>query len=263
MLRRSARLLLVLAAVTASATLTPVATADYHPPTVLKGQFGPASDLHQAATIKKTDGGYRFIAGRQDSHLTVTARAGKLHFRDTGTRYLKGIPSSCHRQAASPGIAATCSIPAKYGPSHRMYVEIWPRLGDDYIDGSQLSSTFRFWVLSDAGRDTVLGGHGADFVNGAADADRVHGGGGNDWIRTGKGDDHVWGDAGADKLVGAEGADVLYGGTGADKLYGSGGHDVLWAASDGSHDALNCGGGRDRAHVDGGDRRRECERVGG
>ncbi len=177
MLTLTVRLVVVLTALaTATMSLTAVSHADhYHPPTELLGDGPTPIPLKNAAMIKETDGGFRYIAGQQDSHLTVTIADGKLRFEDTGTAELREIPSSCQRQRRPRGIAALCTIPAKFHDAHGWFVEIWPRLGDDYVDGSALPSTVRFWVLADAGRDTVFAGAGDDFVNGAQDTDRVCG----------------------------------------------------------------------------------------
>ncbi|HZJ05934.1 MAG TPA: calcium-binding protein [Nocardioidaceae bacterium] len=229
------------------------------PPTELTGDGGPVTPLKNAAMITKTDVGYRYIAGQQNSRLTITTVDGKLRYVDKGTRELRKIPKSCSRQAVSKGISALCNIPAKFGGGNKMFLEVWPRLGDDFVDGSTLTATFRLWVLGDRGDDTVLGGDGDDFVNGAQDNDKAWGGAGDDWIRTGKGNDKLWGGAGDDKLVGVHGNDVIYGGDGDDRVGGGPGRDVLWG--DAGQDFVACGGGRDRAHIDGSDRTSKCESV--
>jgi Ca2+-binding RTX toxin-like protein len=99
-----------------------------------------------------------------------------------------------------------------------MFLEVWPRLGHDFVDGSTLPATLRLWVLADAGNDTVYGGAGDDFVNGAHDTDRVWGGAGNDWVRGGSGNDRLYGGTGNDRLLGQDGADVVRGGAGVDRV---------------------------------------------
>ena len=215
--------------------------------------------LKNRAMITTTKSGYLFRAGQQDSHLVVTHVRGGIRFADSGTARWKSLPRACHRQSVSRGIAAVCHVPARFGRSNPMTLQLWTRLGDDYVDGSSLSHAFKLSVLADAGHDVVYGGAGNDFVNGAQDGDRVHGGPGNDWIRTGIGNDHIWGGSGNDKLVGQDGRDRLYGGDGADRLYGSNGHDVLYGNT--GSDLLNCGSASDTAHRDGGDRTRSCETV--
>ncbi|HET6562253.1 MAG TPA: hypothetical protein VFG72_10285 [Marmoricola sp.] len=203
---RSRLVRLALGIVACVITASVVPAADALPPTELVGG-GKVIPLKNAAMITKTNVGYRYRAGQQDSHLVVTKVGRRLHFKDSGTARLRSLPGSCREQRAAKGIAASCRVPAKYGVSRPMFVEVWPRLGDDYVNGSTLSAAFRLWALVDAGRDTVYGGAGADFVNGAHDADKVRGGAGNDWIRTGNGRDTVRGDAGADKIACGDGAD--------------------------------------------------------
>ena len=157
------------------------------------------------------------------------------------------------------GIAALCTIPAKFDADNKMFLEVWPRLGNDFVDGSTLSDQFRMWVLADAGLDTVRGGAGDDFVNGAQDGDKVWGGAGNDWIRTGPGADNSWGDTGNDKLVAGPDSDVVRGGEGNDRVDGGTGNDTLWA--DAGQDFALCGDGTDVAYVDVADRTTKCESL--
>jgi hypothetical protein len=241
-----------------ASTTIPVAHADYQPPTELMGDGGPVRPLKDAAMIERTEGGLRYIAGQQDSHLTVTVTNGKVRYVDTGTAELREIPSFCRRESVTTGIAALCTIPAAFDQG-TMFLEVWPRLGDDFVDGSTLSSRFRFWVLADAGFDTVRAGDGDDFVNGAQDNDRAWGGAGDDWIRTGIGRDRIWGEAGEDKLVGADQNDVIRGGDGNDQVGGGAGDDSLWA--DAGTDTVRCGSGNDDAHLDGADHEVDCESV--
>ena len=216
MIRRSARFLLVLTACAATTSMTPSAQA--LPPTELVGNSGAVVPLKNAAMIDRTANGYRYRAGQQNSHLTITKVGGKLLYRDTGTRELRGIPRSCSRRSVPTGIAALCTIPAAFDAGNRMFVEVWPRLGNDFVDGSTLPASLRLWVLADAGNDTVLGGAGDDFVNGAQNTDRVWGGAGNDWIRGGIGNDRLYGGAGNDRLLGQDGADLVRGGAGTDSV---------------------------------------------
>lgn len=258
MFRRSVRLSLVLAAFAATTSMTAVAHAGYHPPTELTGGGGPVIPLKNAAMIVKTEGGFRYIAGQQNSHLTVSMADGKVRYVDTGTKELRDIPRACSRQSVRDGIAALCRIPAKFDDG-KMFLEVWPRLGDDFVDGSTLSARFRLWVLADAGFDTVYGGDGNDFVNGAQDNDKARGGAGNDWIRTGIGNDKLRGGTGDDKLVGVDGRDRIRGGEGNDRVGGGSGSDALWAGT--GRDKVACGGGNDDAYIDGSDRASECESV--
>jgi Ca2+-binding RTX toxin-like protein len=262
-LRTPSRLFLVLAAAAAALAMSSTAQsstaqAEYHPPMALYGQFGPAIPLKNAAMITNTDGGLRYIAGQQNSDLTVTQVDGKLRFADRGTAELRDIPDNCTRRSVPEGIAAECTIPSKFDGT-TVYVEIWPRLGDDSIDGSTLPNRFRMWVLADAGHDVVRTGAGDDFVNGAQNGDRAWGGEGDDWIRTGRGRDELWGGAGNDKLVGVYGKDEIHGGDGNDRVGGGPRADVLWG--DDGQDLVICGSGPDEAFVDVADRTSECESV--
>lgn len=255
MLRRF-RLPVVGAALVLALPMGQAAHAEYQPPMALLGQFGPVIPLKNAAMIVKTDGGLRYIAGQQNSKLTITENAGGLLFADTGTLEIRAMPSVCRSVSVATGVAAQCSIPAEFS-SGEMYIEIWPRLGSDRIDGSTLSSKYRMWVLADKGRDKIRTGAGRDFVNGAQGADSVWGGAGDDWIRTGKGADVLWGEDGNDKLVGTYENDVIHGGAGDDQMSGGVGDDSLWA--EGGRDTVSCGSGTDSASFDGDDRVWQCE----
>jgi len=260
MSRRALRLLLLAACAPALWSVgSGGAQAEYKPPMALYGQFGKAIPLKNAAMIVKTDGGYRYIAGQQNSHLTVSIEGDNVVYVDTGTQELRDHPGSCTQVSVSKGIRVECAVPAGYDSSNRMYLEVWPRLGDDFVDGSTLPSWTRFWVLADQGRDTVYGGAGDDFVNGAQDGDTVYGGGGDDWLRTGKGQDVLWGGDGNDKLVGVYEHDEIHGGAGNDRVGGGPGNDTLYG-DDGS-DTVACGGGSDDAFVDSSDHMSECESV--
>jgi Ca2+-binding RTX toxin-like protein len=229
------------------------------PPTELVGDGGYVVPLKNAAQIVKTNVGYRYQAGQQDSHLVITQVGNKVRFADTGTRELRKFPRSCTEKAAATGIVAECKIPKKFRSGQDMFLEIWPRLGNDYVNASSLSSSFRLWALLDAGHDTALGGAGDDFINGAQDNDTAHGGAGNDWIRTGIGNDNIWGDAGDDRLAGVDGHDQVRGGSGNDQVGGGNGDDKLWG--DTGSDKLICGTGTDNAWHDGADSANACESM--
>lgn len=244
---KPARLALSVAALTAAATLTTTTS-----------QAGAIIPLKNAAMITRTDHGYLYRAGQQDSHLVVSQVKGSLRFADSRTHELRSIPSSCHRIAKPVGIAAVCAVPSRVSASRPMAVEVWPRLGDDFIDASALPAAIRVSVLADAGHDIVFGGGGNDFINGAQDGDRVWGGAGNDWIRTGIGGDDIRGGPGNDKLVGVEGHDTVHGGAGRDEVGGGPGNDSLHGG--GGADVVRCGTGLDTADADRTDRRSDCER---
>lgn len=226
--------------------------------TILNGQY-KLIPLKNQAMITREKCGYRFRAGQQDSHLVVTVVRGGLRFHDRGTRGWRSIPSACRRAAAARGVAAICPVPRDTSARKPMLLEIWPRLGDDYVNTSDLPARFQVAALVDAGRDVVRLGAGHDFVNGAFDTDRVSGGGGNDWIRTGDGSDVVRGGPGNDRVVAGDGQDVVMGGRGNDSVEGGAGADKLYTGA-GSDRAL-CGGGRDTATVRRGDATHSCERV--
>ncbi len=254
--RRSVHLTLVLAATVAATALAGPSQA--LPLTALLPEHGPVIPLKNAAMIVKTDIGYRYMAGQQDSRLVVTESQGRLHFVDTGTSELRSLPAKpCRVEPAEVGIAASCRVQKRFGHGNPMFLEIWPRLGDDYVDGSSLSAAYRLWVLADAGNDTVFGGAGDDFINGAQGDDEASGGAGDDWIRTGIGDDALWGGSGNDKLVGVAGADQIRGGDGDDRVGGGPGNDRLWG--DAGADRVLCGTGLDEAWLDGADRSKTCE----
>lgn len=255
---------LVAAAVTAgtpgsnAATSAPDAGPPYDFTTALMGQF-TFVPLKNAATLTRTDHGYRYSAGQQDSHLVVTRVKRGLRFRDTGTRELRRLSGACWQQKVRVGIAAVCRVPATLTESQPLLVEVWPRLGNDFTDASSLPATYAVSVLADAGRDIALLGAGPDFFNGHSGRDRVRGGAGNDWIRTGLGNDTVWAGPGNDRLVGMEGADTIYGGDGDDRVGGGSENDRLWG--DAGADFILCGTGGDSAMIDGADRILDCEYV--
>lgn len=228
------------------------------PTMALLGEDGPPIPLKNAAMIDRTAIGYRYRAGQQDSRLVVKVVEGRLRFADRRTRELRAFPSSCEQLTPRRGIAALCDIPLWVSEQTPAFLEIWPRLGDDYVDGSTLPASFRMWVLADAGDDVIRTGAGDDFVNGAQDDDTVWGGDGDDWIRTGIGNDVLHGEGGDDKLIGTDGRDRVFGGPGNDSLYGGRGRDLL-DGGDGA-DRLSCGGGsRDSFLADRSDRVLLCE----
>ncbi|MEJ7743256.1 MAG: hypothetical protein WKF73_12305 [Nocardioidaceae bacterium] len=143
---------------------------------VLNGQH-PVIPLKNQAMITRTEHGYLYRAGQQDSHFVITRVESGLRFRDSGTWEWKSIPDGCRREQVAVGVAAVCPVPSSIGLSNPMLLEVWPRLGDDFVDGSTLPGPFQMAVLADAGRDVVLLGAGHDFVNGAMDNDVVRGGG--------------------------------------------------------------------------------------
>lgn len=227
--------------------------------TELKGQLGTPPLKNQAMLIKTTHG-YRYWTGQQNNHVVVKRVPGGLRFADTRTDRFKRRTPACDRKPMPGGIAAVCRIPSDISVARPLLVEVWPRLGDDYLNSSSLSALFAVTMLGDKGRDVARFGAGPDFFNGFSSRDRVWGGGGNDWIRPGLGNDSVVGGAGNDDIVAVEGRDTIFGGSGADRLWGGDGDDRLRAGA--GVDFLLCGNGRDRATGGALDRlARNCESV--
>jgi hypothetical protein len=216
---------------------------------------GPAEPLVDQASLDRTEHGYRFRAGQQDTHLTVTVTSrGRLQFVDTGTLRFKDLAEGCTRRHPPSGIAAVCPIPSGISAARPLLIEVWPRLGDDYVDTSSLPASYAVTVLGDEGNEKVYFGAGWDFFNGHKGHDTVHGGEGNDWIRAGLDNDLIYGEGGDDQIVDAVdgGNDVFFGGPGDDRLGGSSGIDRL-VGGEGS-DFILCGDGIDAAVSDGFDR---------
>ena len=204
MIRATASLVAVLvSSVTFLAGGAAPASADGHTPTMLGPGDAKVSDIGGRAVIRYSKYGPVYIAGKQNSHLRITEVKSQhsLRFRDTRTGGIKGsLPDRCHRESVETGISVVCLVPPRFR-GNRMFVQVWPRLGNDYVDGRTLSSHFRLWVLADAGNDTMYGGAGADFFNGAKGADRAWGGAGNDWLRGGPSRDMLNGGSGADRIA--------------------------------------------------------------
>lgn len=224
---------------------------------------GSAEPLVDKASLDRTKLGYRFRAGQQDTHLTITVTPrGTLRFADTGTKWFKDLAGVCTRRKASPGIVAVCPIPTGITAARPLLIEVWPRLGDDYVDTSSLPATYAVTVLGDVGKEVVKFGAGWDFFNGHTGRDIVDGGGGNDWIRPGRDNDLIHGNGGDDQIIDADdgGNDVLFGDAGDDRLGGNSGLDRL--SGGGGDDFVLCGDGIDAAVSDGNDRMNgDCEVV--
>ncbi len=222
-------LLAVCALVVVPATSSPASAhrGKGEPPTVLWPGDDPYGDMPGKALISVSKWGLRFVAGKQDNDITVTeVGENKLLFTDTGAKGWKKLAHACDRVKVKRGVGAICRIPPRFRNDKRMFLEIWPRLGDDTVDLRTLPRRYRAWVLVDAGRDIVHTGAGNDFVNGAKGNDLVHAGAGSDWVRTGPGNDRLWGEAGNDELKGVENNDFVHGGPGADEVDGGPGRDV-------------------------------------
>jgi hypothetical protein len=215
--------------------------------------------LTGVAVIDRTEHGYVYRAGSQDNHLVVTRVKGGLRFADSGTPRFKGLAPQCRKARARRGVAAVCAVPAGISTRQPLLLEVWPRIGDDFLDSSRLSADFSVTMLGDLGDDEARFGAGSDFFNGHTGRDRVSGGGGDDWIRTGDDADVVWGGPGNDYLVGMLGNDRIWGEAGDDWLVGMDGDDRLVPGA--GRDRAVCGTGTDAASVDDKDVHRDCELV--
>ncbi|MCB0894009.1 MAG: hypothetical protein H6529_13270 [Nocardioides sp.] len=173
-----------------------------HPPLMLGPGDAHVSGIGHEAIIRHSKYGYVYISGKHSSHLRVkyVEHRNALRYRDTRTAKLKLPAHGCQREKVKTGISAVCTIPKSFDHK-KVFVQVWPRLGNDYVDGRTLPRRFRLWVLTDAGNDVVLGGAGSDFVNGAKGNDRMWGGKGNDWLRGGPGLDHIHPGQGHDRVA--------------------------------------------------------------
>jgi Ca2+-binding RTX toxin-like protein len=227
--------------------------------TELMGQY-VTIPLKDQGQLNKTEHGYRYWSGQQNSHLTVTQGSAGVRFVDTGTERWRYLPPACTQQTVSVGVAAVCRVKPTISERYPLLVEIWPRLGNDFTDTSSLPATFAVTVLGDKGNDTVRFGAGWDFFNGHTGHDVISGGAGNDWIRAGLDNDLVNGGSGNDDLLGMEGIDTVHGDEGDDRVGGGDQNDQLWG--DVGTDFLLCGTGVDTANITGDDRvYNDCENV--
>lgn len=213
---------------------------------------GVALPLKDTAILIRTEHGYRFRTGQQDSHLVITLVDRGLRFVDTGTKSFRQLSPDCQRKKVRVGISAVCQVPGSISVPLPLLVEVWPRLGNDFTDTSTLPATFAVAVLSDKGNDVAHFGAGPDFFNGFSGRDLIWGGAGNDWIRAGLDNDTVEGGPGNDDLVAGEGSDNVHGGDGDDRVGGGDGDDRLWG--DAGADFILCGTGSDTTNVDSSDR---------
>lgn len=104
----------------------------------------------------------------------------------------------------------------------------------------------------------------AALIRGTPHDDRLVGTPAADQIYGLAGDDEIRGKDGPDRIEGGPGGDTMYAGGGSDRQDGGPGPDTLWAvAKDGDTDFLDCGPGRDVAHIREGERSvvTNCERV--
>ncbi|WP_139982058.1 calcium-binding protein [Nocardioides litoris] len=230
-----------------------------HPVLQLVGQFPTPYVRPRQARLEVSRFGLRFWGGKGPNRLTITEVApGVLRYADTAARSWRGLPGACRRTPAARGVAATCRVPQRFRAG-RMFLEVFPRFGDDVVDTRTLPARYRSWALTDEGRDRISTGAGNDFVNGAFRDDVISLGAGNDWTRAGLGTNRVDGGPGNDRLAGGDERDVLRGGPGDDIVSGGPGNDALHG--DAGADRLQGGPGRDAAYRDASDRVFECEVV--
>jgi hypothetical protein len=103
---------------------------------------------------------------------------------------------------------------------------------------------------------------GADRLVGGVMADRLLGGRGNDVLRGLGGADVLVGGPGNDRIEGGAGNDRITCGPGPrDRVLAGPGNDIVTCSDRRPGAVVDCGPGRDRAVVDGGDRVRGCEVV--
>jgi Ca2+-binding RTX toxin-like protein len=240
---------------TANANASPQAQAD-------GGTAAKVGRFHfeHWATLSRIPGGYYYDAGQQNTHLVVTRVKGGLRYADRHTDVLRSKPDSCHRKHAKVGLVVVCHVPSGVTASSPLQVKVFTRLGDDYVDTSQLPAAFDLYGLADAGDDTYIGGAADDFINGAPGRDRLVGGGGNDWLRAGEDHDVILGGPGNDRLVGVYGPDRIVGGSGQDRLGGGPGDDTLYAGP--QDDFVLCNSGHDWVSAQKADRiTSDCENI--
>ncbi len=109
-----------------------------HPPTMLGPGDADVHGIKDEALIRMSRWGFVYIAGQQDSHLRITFNSdtNTIRYRDTGTRRLNRIHHRCHRENVRRGISVRCTVPPRF--RDRMFVQVWPRLGNDYVDAHTL-----------------------------------------------------------------------------------------------------------------------------
>lgn len=213
--------------------------------------------LKNAARMLRSEHGYIYESGLQDGHLVIRLVSGGLRLTDRTALEWRGLPRSCRKVRVRVGIAAVCAVPTTMSASQPLLVEVWPRLGDDFMTAASLPDSVSVSYLGDRGNDVARLGAGRDFFNGAFGDDRVSGGAGNDWIRAGLDTDVVWGGSGNDYIIAGDGPDTVYGDDGDDRVGGDAGDDILWGGA--GADFFTCSTGWDVATGDGNDRYLDCE----
>jgi hypothetical protein len=213
------------------------------------------------AEITRIDGGFRYLASKYDSNLSITRSGDRVVFHDRGMRrFREDLPAGCRRVTVARGIAASCRIPATVTAVDPLELTIVPLAGHDRVDASTLSAIFRLILRAGDGDDTATSGAGDDQLDGGLGVDQLTSGTGDDLIRVGPGHDIGDGGVGEDRLVGTDGADHLSGGEGEDLLEGGAGNDTLLGGP--AADSLLCGDGFDTTDDDGQtDGAMHCEQV--
>ncbi|UMG92805.1 hypothetical protein [Nocardioides sp. TF02-7] len=180
--------------------VAPAHAGDKLPPLMLGPGDAKVNGIGKQAVMRMSKHGIVYIAGKHNTRLTITLdeQRNRIRYRDTKTLRVNSMPKICKRQKVRKGISVVCALPKRF--HDRMFVQVWPRLGNDYVDGRDLPRGFRLWVLADAGRDVMYGGAGDDFFNGAKGNDRAYGGGGRDWLRGGLGSDTLVGGPGNNRI---------------------------------------------------------------
>ncbi len=125
-------------------------------------------------------------------------------------------------------------------------------------DDSDVIGSFTTLLVQGRGGNDVIGPQ-AGYTK-AASRRVLLGESGNDTLIATPDGSHIHGGNGQDKLIGGRGSDNLTGGRGSDVIRGRKGRDLI-RAIDGTKDIVNCGGGLDRAKVDGIDKLKGCERL--
>lgn len=200
--------------------------------------------------------GYLYRAGQQNSRLQITFSKDGLRFVDRGTKSFKRVARGCRQVPVRHRVSAVCRVPSTTSVDAPLLIEVWPKLGNGWVDGHTLSAAFAMTVLGDKGRERVRFGAGPDLFNGFMGVDRVSGCAGNDWIRPGPGRDVIDGGDDDDQIVDLAGDDLLMGGDGEDRIGGGPGNDRIEGGA--GKDLLLCGPGLDHVPFDPLDRLIDC-----
>src|SRR5436190_5404889 len=125
------------------------------------------------ATITKTQNGYYYDAGQQNTSLVISRGSVGVRLADTHTDFVRSLPQACKKQRANRGIVVICRVPASVSAKHPLTVKVFTRLGNDFVDATALPPSIELYGLADRGRDVFKGGKGDDYIQGAQNNDRV------------------------------------------------------------------------------------------